>query len=46
MKIDELLHNYAAGERDFSGVDSDLAPGKLNVYSVTKCKRTYAFKLE
>jgi hypothetical protein len=27
-------------------LNSYLAPGKLNVYSVTKCKRTYAFKLE
>jgi pyruvate,water dikinase len=27
-------------------LSSDLAPGKLNVYSVTKCKRAYAFKFE
>jgi PAS domain-containing protein len=26
--------------------NSHLAPGKLNVYSVTKCKRTHSFKVE
>jgi hypothetical protein len=30
--------------RDF--LISHLAPGKLNVYSVTKCKRTNSFKVE
>ena len=29
-----------------ASVDSHLAPGKLNVYSVTKCKRTHSFKVE
>jgi len=27
-------------------INSYLAPGKLNVYSVTKCKRTHSFKVE
>jgi hypothetical protein len=34
------------GTDDVKRLGSHLAPGKLNVYSVTKCKRTNSFKVE
>jgi hypothetical protein len=43
--IESYLKSQAERVLGKSG-DSHLAPGKLNVYSVTQCKRTHSFQLE